>query len=77
MMGSALGAALPTVSDAADDGVEAAIIDPMAMANAPSKRPRHKMLTIAIPHLSPGTGSRAARGAAFVGVLPDLYVQQA
>src|SRR5262249_54026335 len=54
MIGSAFGAALPTVRDAAGDGVEAAIVDPIAMANAASNRPGHRMLTMTVPRLLSG-----------------------
>jgi hypothetical protein len=49
MIGSAFGAALPTVSDAAVAGP--AMIDPMATANAASSRPRHGFLIMVPPHI--------------------------
>src|SRR5215471_14083043 len=52
MIGSAFGAALPTVSVAAVTGVHPVMIDPMVIANAASNRPRHRILTMVLPHLS-------------------------
>jgi len=54
MIGSAFGAALPTMSVAAVAGVHPAMIDPMAIANAASNRPRHRILTMVLPHPSSG-----------------------
>jgi hypothetical protein len=48
MIGSAFGAALPTVSVAAVAGVQPAITDPMVIANAASNRPRHRILTMVL-----------------------------
>ena len=53
MIGSAFGAALPTVSVAAVAGVHPVMIDPIVIANAASNRPRHRILTMVLPHLSP------------------------
>jgi hypothetical protein len=39
------------VSVAPGDGVHPAIIDPMAIPNAASNRPRHRILTMVLPHL--------------------------
>jgi hypothetical protein len=54
MIGSAFGAALPTVSIAAVAGVHPVMIDPMVIANAPSNRPRHRILIMVLPHLWSG-----------------------
>src|SRR5262245_6777374 len=54
MIGSAFGAALPTVSIAAVAGVHPAMIDPMVIANAASNRPRHRILIMVLPHLWSG-----------------------
>src|SRR5499433_440389 len=54
MIGSAFGAALPTVSVAAVAGVHPVMIDPMVIANAASNRPRHRILAMVLPRLSSG-----------------------
>src|SRR5262245_39673315 len=54
MIGSAFGAALPTVSEAAVDGIDPPMIDPRAIAHAASNRPRHRVLSMMHPHLLPG-----------------------
>jgi hypothetical protein len=58
--GSAFGAALPTVSVAAVAGVHPAMIDPMVIANAASNRPRHRILTMVLPHLLSGVAFTAS-----------------
>src|SRR6516164_11056556 len=52
MIGSAFGAALPTMSVAAVADVHPVMIDPLVIANAASNRPRHRILTMVLPHLS-------------------------
>jgi hypothetical protein len=42
------------MSVAAVAGVHPAMIDPMAIANAASNRPRHRILTMVLPHPSSG-----------------------
>src|SRR5215813_13723374 len=54
IIGSAFGAALPTVSVAAEAGVHPVMIDPMAIANAASNRPRGRILIMVLPHLWSG-----------------------